>query len=86
MAEPNDEEVTIHCKLDGEHIQLSRDAASRAGFLKRLMDDMESNILPVDRLAAPPACMIAGILKHHAAVAAGIARERRKTRIASLAA
>ena len=72
MTEPNDDEViTIRCALDGEEIQLSRTAASRAGFLKRLMDDMESNVLPVDRLAAKPTCLVAKILKHHAAGAAG---------------
>ena len=72
MTEPNDDEViTIRCVLDGEEIQLSRAAASRAGFLKRLMDDMESNVLPVDQLAAKPTCLVAKILKHHAAAAAG---------------
>ena len=76
MTEPNDEEViTIRCTLDGEEIQLSRAAASRAGFLKRLMEDMESNILPVNNLAAKPACLVAAILKHHAAVAAGTVAE-----------
>ena len=69
--EANDEEVmTIHCKLDGEHIQLSRDAASRAEALRDMMEDTESNVLPVE-LAAPPVCLVAAMLKHDAAVAAG---------------
>ena len=77
MTEPNDEEViiTIQCTLDGEEIELSRDAASRAGFLNRLMEDMDSNILPVGQLAATPACLVTAILKHHAAVAAGTVAE-----------
>ena len=68
--EPNDEEVvTIHCKLDGEHIQLSRGAASRAEALRDMMEDTESNVLPVE-LAAPPVCLVAAMLKHDAAAAA----------------
>ena len=53
MAEPNDDEViTIRCTLDGEEIQLSRAAASRAGFLKRLMDDMASTVKALARRKA----------------------------------
>ena len=68
--EPNGKEVvTIHCKLDGEHIQLSREAASRAEALRDMMEDTESNVLPVE-LAAPPVCLVAAMLKHDAAAAA----------------
>ena len=69
--EANDEEVmTIHCKLDGEQIQLSRDAARRAEALRDMMEDTESNVLPVE-LRAPAVCLVAAMLKHDAAVAAG---------------
>ena len=68
--EANDEVMTIHCKLDGEQIQLSRDAARRAEALRDMMEDTESNVLPVE-LRAPPACLVAAMLKHDAAVAAG---------------
>ena len=69
--EANDEEMmTIHCKLDGEQIQLSRDAARRAEALRDMMEDTESNVLPVE-LRAPPVCLVAAMLKHDAAVAAG---------------
>ena len=71
MEANNEEVITIQCTLDGEEIQLSKDAASRAGFLKRFMEDMESSVLPVERLAAKPTFLVAEILKHHAAAAAG---------------
>ena len=76
MTEPNDEEViTIRCTLDGEEIQLSRAAASRAEFLRDMMEDTaRSTVLPVE-LAAPPVCLVAEILKHRAAVAAGTGGE-----------
>ena len=51
MTEPNDEEViiTIQCTLDGEEIELSRDAAATLHF-SIAMEDMDSNILPVGQL------------------------------------
>ena len=76
MTEPNDEEViTIQCTLDGQEIQLSRAAASRSEFLRDMMEDTaRSTVLPVE-LAAPPVCLVAEILKHRAAVAAGTGGE-----------
>jgi hypothetical protein len=75
MTEPIDEEViTIRCKLDGEEIQLSRAAASRAEVLRDMMEDTASAVLPVE-LRAPPVCLVAAMLKHHAAAAAGTGGE-----------
>ena len=75
MTEPIDEEViTIRCKLDGEEIQLSRAAASRAEVLRDMMEDTASAVLPVE-LRAPPVYLVAAMLKHHAAAAAGTGGE-----------
>ena len=63
--------ITIHCTLDGEMIQLSREAAKCAEALEDMMAHTESNVLPVE-LAAPPVCLVAAVLKHHAAAAAGV--------------
>ena len=73
MTEPNDE-VTIQCTLDGEKIQLSRAAASCAEFLREMMGNSTGVVLPVG-LAAPPVCLVAAMLKHHAAAAAGTGGE-----------
>ena len=44
MTERNDEEViTIQCTLDGEEIQLSRAAASRAEFLRDNLHNIIAN-------------------------------------------
>ena len=75
MTEPNDDEViTIRCTLDGEEIQLSRAAASRAEFLRDMMEDSTGVVLCVE-LAAPPVCLVAEVLKHRAAAAAGMGGE-----------
>ena len=74
MTEPNDEVITIRCTLDGEEIQLSRAAASRTEFLRGMMENSAGVVLHVVR-TAPPMCLVAEILKHRAAAAAGTGGE-----------
>ena len=75
MTEPNDEVITIRCTLDGEEIQLSRAApASRAEFLRGMMENSTGVFLHMERTALP-VCLVAEILKHCAAAAAGAGGE-----------